>query len=73
MKCSLSGCPGVYAQRRILHVVRDRGEAILFDGVPVEICDLCGDTLFAPETIRRLEELVKSNIPPKGFAPIFQF
>jgi YgiT-type zinc finger domain-containing protein len=73
MKCRISGCPGDYVQRRILHAVRNRGEVVVFDGVPAEVCDRCGDTLFAPETVRRLEELAKSNIPPQDYAPIFQF
>lgn len=73
MRCSIQGCPGEYEERRIVHTVRHRGEIVVIDGVPAEVCSLCGDVLLSPETIRRLESLLESRTAPTATAPLYQY
>ena len=47
MKCSIEGCPGEYEMREIVHPLRYRGELIIIDRVPAQVCAVCGDVLLA--------------------------
>jgi len=41
--------------------------------IPAEVCDVCGDVLFTPETIERLEALRQTTAPPAGTVPLYEF
>lgn len=73
MKCSIEGCPGEYENRRITHTVRQRDQVIVVDHVPAEVCNLCGDVLLKPETIRRIEKLLESQREPAGTVPLYEY
>ncbi len=73
MKCSIQGCPGHYDRRLIVHTVKRDGKVIVFQDVPAEVCDVCSDTLLAPETIRHLEDLMKKEVKPRSHAPVFAY
>ncbi len=73
MNCNLRGCPGHYETRLELHAVKTGGTVIVFDSVPMEVCDVCSDTLLAPETIRHLEQLMKNNSAPLTHAPVYAY
>lgn len=73
VKCTIADCPGDYEARFITHTVRRRGQIIVFDHVPAEVCDVCGDVLLRPETIRRIEYLVASNREPEATVPLFEY
>ena len=73
MKCSIEGCPGEYEDRRIIHTVRHHGQVMVIDGVPAEVCSLCGDVLLKPETVRRIEELLEAGSDPASVAPLYEY
>ena len=73
MECSIEGCSGQYEERRIVHTVRHHGEVVVIDGVPAEVCPVCGDVLLRPETIRRIENLLESKAVPTSTAPLYQY
>ena len=73
MKCSITGCPGEYEERKILHNVRHHGQAMVIDHVPAEVCSLCGDVLLKPETVRRLEQLLKGPTQPSTTIPLYEY
>lgn len=73
MKCTIQECPGEYESRRIVHTVKHRGEVVVIDHVPAEVCAVCGDVLLAPETVRRIEELLKTNGRPQRSVPLYEF
>lgn len=73
MKCSISGCPGQYAEKTVVHTVRHHGKVVVIDHVPAEVCSLCGDVLFKPETVRRIEALLKTAPEPTKTAPLYEF
>ena len=73
MKCSIVGCPGVYEDRKVLHTVRHRGQVVVIDHVPAEVCSVCGDVLLKPGTVRRIEKLLKSAPHPAGTVPLYDY
>jgi YgiT-type zinc finger domain-containing protein len=64
MNCKVAGCHGEYELRTVTHTVKQRGEILVIDHVPAEVCNFCGDVVLAPETVRRIEALVKATPPP---------
>jgi YgiT-type zinc finger domain-containing protein len=73
MRCSMTGCTGEYELRSVTHTVRHRGEIIVIDRVPAEVCSVCGDTLLAPETVRGLERLLARRDAPVRNAPVYDY
>lgn len=73
MKCCIQGCSGHYERRLIIHTVKQGRKVLVFEDVPAEVCDVCSDTLLAPETIRHLEELMKQEATPRSHAPVYAY
>lgn len=73
MKCTIEGCPGDYEDRRIAHLVRREGRAVVIDNVPAEVCDVCGDVLLGPETVRHIERLLQRKDKPDSTVPLFEY
>jgi YgiT-type zinc finger domain-containing protein len=73
VKCTIVGCPGTYEVRTVVHTVRHRGEVIVIDHVPAEVCNVCGDVLLAPETVRRIEALLAATPPRLRTVPLYEF
>ncbi len=73
MKCSIAGCPGTYERRSIHHSVRHHGRLILIDHVPADVCDVCGDVLLEPQTVRRIESLLSALPQPQQTAPVYEY
>lgn len=73
MKCSIKGCPGQYEERQIVHTVRHKGQVIVIDHVPAEVCSVCGDVLLKPETVRRIEKLLRTAPRPQGTVPLYEY
>ena len=73
MKCSIGGCPGSYERRSVHHTVRHRGGVIVIDHVPAEVCDVCGDVLLEPQTVRRIEQLLENLPQPRETVPLYEY
>ncbi len=73
MKCSIEGCAGEYESRRIVHTVRHMGRLVVMENVPADVCELCGDVLLRPETIRHIEELLKKASLPSRTVPLYEY
>lgn len=73
MKCSLEGCEGKYEERVVVHPVRHRGEVIVIDHVPADVCSVCGDVLLKPETVRRIEALLRAPALPARRVPLYEY
>jgi len=56
-----------------VHTVRHRGNIVVIEGVPAEVCSLCGDVLLTPETIRKIEFLLEHPTEPTATAPLYQY
>jgi YgiT-type zinc finger domain-containing protein len=73
MKCSIQGCPGEYEERHIVHTERHDGDVVVIDGVPAKVCGACGDVLVRIETVRRIEEIVRSRRAPARTAAVYDY
>ena len=73
MKCSIERCPGQYEARQNVHTVRHRGQVIVIDRVPAEVCSVCGDVLLRPETVRRIEQLLEAATEPARTVPFYEY
>lgn len=73
MKCSIANCPGEYEQREVVRAIRQGNRIIVVEHIPAEVCDVCGDVLFMPETIERLEALRYTTVAPVRTVPLYEF
>jgi YgiT-type zinc finger domain-containing protein len=73
MKWNIEGCPGQYEERQVVHTVRYHGQVIVIDHVPAAVCSVCGDVLFKPETVRRIEELLRAAAHPARTVPLYEY
>ena len=73
MKCTLQGCDGEYEEKLIFHTVRHHGEIIVIENVPAEVCSVCGDILFSPDTVRQIERLLQRRQATTRVAPVYEF
>ncbi len=70
MKCTVAGCPGNCEDRLIAHTATKDDQVVVIDRVPAEVCSLCGDVLLAPDTVRRLEQILSNPDQPARTVPL---
>jgi hypothetical protein len=46
---------------------------MVIDHVPAEVCNVCGNVLLTPETVRHIETLLKATPPPSRNMPLYEF
>ncbi|HVA92782.1 MAG TPA: YgiT-type zinc finger protein [Chloroflexota bacterium] len=73
VNCTITGCLGSYESRTIVHTMRRGDQIVVIDHVPAQVCSTCGDILFTPETVRRLEALGRTTAAPTGTVPLYDF
>lgn len=73
VKCTIAGCPGEYESKTVIHPVRHRGRVVVIDHVPAEVCSICGDVLFSPDTVRHIETLLANLGTPAQNVPLFEY
>jgi YgiT-type zinc finger domain-containing protein len=73
MNCSIEDCSGEYEAREIPHTVRHRGRLVVIDHVPAEVCTVCGDVHFRPDTVRRIEALLRAASSPVRSVPLYEY
>ncbi len=71
MKCDL--CDGEYLEKAIMRNYRRRGKAVVVADVPALVCDRCGDTLIAEETVAAVDDLLERAEEPQEYAPVYRF
>ena len=55
MNCSIHGCPGTYELRQTTHTVRHKGQVVVLDRVPVEVCSECGMMYYDAAVLKEIE------------------
>ncbi len=75
MKCSINGCQGEYEHKLVTLTVRHRGELVVIGHVPAEVCNVCGDQLFEPETNHRIDQLLEhpAETEPTPSVPLYDY
>jgi YgiT-type zinc finger domain-containing protein len=66
-------CKGEVVERRIQHVHQWGEKIIIFEDVPAEVCQQCGETYFSPEVLDKMDEVTMGEEKPKATisVPIF--
>jgi len=66
-------CKGKLARKRIRHVHRWGTRIIIFDDVPAEVCQQCGEVYFSPEVLKLMDEMTLQDYKPKAVlsVPVF--
>ena len=73
MTCGITDCPGAYEARELV-LARGKGEEIfVVERVPARVCAVCGETLFTPETVERLQALRRTHPPTSRTVPLYDF
>jgi YgiT-type zinc finger domain-containing protein len=57
----------------ITHTVHFRGKIIAIDHVPAEVCTICGDVLFKPNVVRKIEAILQQRILPAQMMPLYEY
>jgi YgiT-type zinc finger domain-containing protein len=73
MTCRIAGCPGTYETKRRVRTIHHKGELLVIQNVPAEVCDVCGDTFFHEETVRHLEAMAHDPGTPVGRVPLYEY
>jgi hypothetical protein len=50
-----------------------RDKIIVLDGVPAEVCWVCGDVLIHPDTLEHIERLLRDRHDPDGSVPLYRY
>ena len=66
-------CKAPIKDQRIEHVHRWKDKLFILRNVPAEVCTQCGETFFAPDALRAMDEVVTRNQNPEGHrtVPVF--
>jgi YgiT-type zinc finger domain-containing protein len=73
MKCTIQGCPGTYEPQLVTRSFKRRDKIIVLDGVPAEVCAVCGDVLIRPDTVEHIEKLLRERHDPDGSVPLYRY
>jgi hypothetical protein len=57
----------------IAHTVHFHGELIVIDHVPADVCTRCGDVLLKPETVEKIERLLRQRPQPARMVPLYEY
>lgn len=67
-KKTVSKCPfcgGKLEEKTITHPQAYRGKIYILENVPAEVCPQCGEVLLHPEVLKKIQQLVWSEIAPR--------
>ena len=56
-------CHHTMVERRIRHVQTWHDRVVVFENVPAEVCDHCGEILFSGSVVDKLNSLLWSTAP----------
>jgi YgiT-type zinc finger domain-containing protein len=64
---------GEYEIRHILHTLQEGEQVYVFENVSAEVCDVCSDTLLAPDTIKSMEQRLRQKKQPSRMVPVLDY
>ena len=62
-------------ERKVSYTVEVEGKIIVVENVPARVCLETGEQFFAPETVERLQKMIRGQSKPSRFieVPVFEF
>lgn len=73
MACDL--CGAQVAAATVTYPLELAGGWVLIEGVPARVCPQCGESLFDPDTVARLQQIARGGQQPQRIreTPVFDF
>jgi len=73
MKCDVCGSP--MKEQRVTYTIQTDDKLVVVEHVPAKVCDQCGERLYSPETVERLQKTVWEQRSPSRVlqTPVFDF
>ncbi len=73
MKCDL--CGGRVIEQKTTYTLKVGERFIMIENVPAKLCQQCGETLYSPDVVERLQKTIWSNRDPEKTieTPVFDF
>jgi YgiT-type zinc finger domain-containing protein len=72
MRCENKGCGGEYTRTTVNRAFEYHGSTVVVEGIPAQVCDLCGETVFEAGTLDRVREVLR-RARPAHTAPVYAF
>ena len=68
-------CGGVMTEVMVTYTIQLDDKLVVVEHVPAKVCDQCGERLYSPETVERLQKTVWEQRPPSRMlqTPVFDF
>jgi len=68
-------CGGDLIKQLVTHTEQDeRGNFYIYENVPAQVCEECGEYLLSDETVRKMDRLVQKAKPDRKIeAPVYDF
>lgn len=58
-------CKGKVVKEKVRHVHHWGKKIILFEDVPAEVCQQCGEVYFSPDALQAMDRVVLNKTKPK--------
>jgi YgiT-type zinc finger domain-containing protein len=73
MTCDLCGSPLI--EQEVTYTIEVDGQWVIIENVPAKVCPQCGERLFSPETVERLQQIAWGQKKPQRVVqtPVFDF
>ena len=64
-----------FVERQVTYTLEMDGRFYVVEHVPARVCVETGEQLFAPETVERLQQIVRGELQPKRTieTPVYEF
>ena len=73
MKCDV--CGGVMTEDMVTYTIQLDDKLVVVEHVPAKVCGQCGERLYSPDTVERLQDTVWGRREPSRMlqTPVFDF
>lgn len=73
MKCDV--CGSLMSEQMVTYTIQMDDKLVVVEHVPAKVCDQCGERVYSPETVERLQKTVWDQRSPSRVlqTPVFDF
>jgi YgiT-type zinc finger domain-containing protein len=64
-----------FVERKVTYALEMDGKFFVIENVPARVCEETGEQFFSPETVERLQQIVREQHEPKRVieTPVYEF
>ena len=68
-------CKGPLRVSHVRHVHTWKGEMYIFEDVPAEVCQQCGEVFFSPEVLEKMDQVTSGELEADSMrsVPVYVF